>query len=525
MKKNLIFRLVFLLQVSIFTSLVHINAHAQNLGVGVTALETKDYSSALRNLLPLAEKGNPDAQVFIAYMYENGFGVEKNYKEAFNWYEIAATKNQPLAQFNLAFLYKNGLGVAKSDKQAALWYERAANNGFSAAQNNLGYMYEKGVGVSRNYSQAAYWYQKAMEQGNKSAQINLAFLHENGLGISKNIPKAVDLYEKALMSAGVISQSEVTFVQKRLDVLRTNVTKKDLNAPAKPAPILAEGRSGKEIYSEVQVAPDISQASISRLGKSVATSKSDGAIPSSSIPTVAAIAPSTVTAASSKTTAAVPTVTTTAAAEAATAKVTAAAAPITPTTIAAPATVAKKEQVASATGIPATPPISSATSGISSPINVTTATTAVNQGSAMPLPVDVKPITNNVTTVASANENQNMQTIKKPIANSGNFPLYGADGNLTNQIVSGTLALKGIQNDYEDFDKNFWLAKATVSIVDPENGFEPYAKGGVTVRGYFDPTGGDAVCVTDNGGRCTLTSAKIRTTINTVRLKVYSVRR
>jgi len=44
------------------------------------AIESGDYTTALKELKPLAEQGQADAQYNLGVMYYNGWGVIQNYK-------------------------------------------------------------------------------------------------------------------------------------------------------------------------------------------------------------------------------------------------------------------------------------------------------------------------------------------------------------------------------------------------------------------------------------------------------------
>jgi hypothetical protein len=46
------------------------------------AYQNGDYSTAFKEFMPLAEQGSAQAQSYVAYMYEVGEGVGKNYVEA-----------------------------------------------------------------------------------------------------------------------------------------------------------------------------------------------------------------------------------------------------------------------------------------------------------------------------------------------------------------------------------------------------------------------------------------------------------
>jgi TPR repeat protein len=55
---------------------------------GQHAFQNGDYATALKEFLPLATQGNPDAQLNLGVMYQQGLGVRKDYKEAVRWYRL-----------------------------------------------------------------------------------------------------------------------------------------------------------------------------------------------------------------------------------------------------------------------------------------------------------------------------------------------------------------------------------------------------------------------------------------------------
>jgi hypothetical protein len=69
------------------------------------------------------------------------------------------------AQFNLGVLYDQGYGVPMDDRQAIEWYRKAAEQGLPQAQINLGIMYEEGEGTPMDYVRAYFWYAMADSQG------------------------------------------------------------------------------------------------------------------------------------------------------------------------------------------------------------------------------------------------------------------------------------------------------------------------------------------------------------------------
>src|SRR5947208_2527852 len=69
-----------------------------------SAIERKDYPTALRILRPLAQGGDPVAQSVLGSMYGLGFGVQKSYPEALNWVRKSAAQGYPEAQLNLGMM-------------------------------------------------------------------------------------------------------------------------------------------------------------------------------------------------------------------------------------------------------------------------------------------------------------------------------------------------------------------------------------------------------------------------------------
>ena len=76
-------------------------AMAQDFQKGMAAAKRGDYASALKELRPLAEKGDSRAQSKLASMYRNGLGVPKNYAEAIKWYRRAIDQGSATAQIGL----------------------------------------------------------------------------------------------------------------------------------------------------------------------------------------------------------------------------------------------------------------------------------------------------------------------------------------------------------------------------------------------------------------------------------------
>jgi hypothetical protein len=113
-----------------------------------------DYSTALRLIRPLAEKGDAAAQFSLGQMQANGQGVTQDYAEALKWYRMAADQGHPQAQSNLGLMYEKGRGVPQDYFQAVKWFRKAAEQGDAFAQTHVGFMYSNGRGVAQDLVQA-----------------------------------------------------------------------------------------------------------------------------------------------------------------------------------------------------------------------------------------------------------------------------------------------------------------------------------------------------------------------------------
>jgi TPR repeat protein len=96
------------------------------------------------------------------------------YSLAMQWYRRAAQQDDVTAQNNIAFLYENGLGVGKDYKEAFRWYSLSADQGYSRAKYHLGDFYDRGLTVTRDTTRARQLMKEAAAAGDTDAQRWLA---------------------------------------------------------------------------------------------------------------------------------------------------------------------------------------------------------------------------------------------------------------------------------------------------------------------------------------------------------------
>lgn len=222
---------------------------AQKLKVAIEAIDRKDYLAAIEKILPLAEKGNRDAQFRLGILYTNWKSTERNYKlaerwllkaakaghtgaqnslgyfyhigrtgssdyaKAIKWFSKAAWSGNPHAQFNLAVMYQRGHGVPKDHSKAAKWFREAfkgfnvkAKEGDSDAKRFLGLMLAGGHGTKRNETKAIGWFRKAAKQGDNRAQYSLGIMYRDGKGIPQDKAEAIKWFRKAAEQNNISAQ-------------------------------------------------------------------------------------------------------------------------------------------------------------------------------------------------------------------------------------------------------------------------------------------------------------------------------
>ncbi|CAN0424903.1 unnamed protein product, partial [Laminaria digitata] len=72
---------------------------------GQNAFNRGAYTEAADLWRPLADDGNVWAQHSLGYLYEKGWGVEKDLAEARDWYREAAERGNANSMVNLGALY------------------------------------------------------------------------------------------------------------------------------------------------------------------------------------------------------------------------------------------------------------------------------------------------------------------------------------------------------------------------------------------------------------------------------------
>ena len=144
------------LSVCIFiTVLCSILCAAADLDSAKRAYQDKDYAKAFKEVTPLAEQGDSDAQCLQAKMYWAGQGVVKDTDRAVKLFKLSAAQGNSDAQFFLGSWY---LLPRRDVAEGAKWLRLSAEQGNQDAQWLLGKAYLEGdKDLPRDPVQAELW--------------------------------------------------------------------------------------------------------------------------------------------------------------------------------------------------------------------------------------------------------------------------------------------------------------------------------------------------------------------------------
>lgn len=133
---NLVRHLAAVVAISVLLSTVGGIAQA-GFKAGADAAQRKDFETALKEWMPLAEAGDERAQYNIGLMYEHGRGLPADPVQALRWYQRSAEGGAVPAQHNLGTMYASGIAGKKDLVEAYKWFHIAAIAGFALSIHAL----------------------------------------------------------------------------------------------------------------------------------------------------------------------------------------------------------------------------------------------------------------------------------------------------------------------------------------------------------------------------------------------------
>ncbi len=176
------------------TSEVEQQGTAKKIELGKFSIYRKDYKKAYDLFMQAHKEGSTDAAYYLAAVYANAYGVEKDLELAKKWYLIAAKEGHNKAQYELGVLFNLELRKDKSNYyRAKHWFQKAADGGNDDAKNDLAVLYAQ----NKQYKLAYNLVKDAENSGHAPSLFTLSQFYLFGLGVNKSTDKALSLLGKS----------------------------------------------------------------------------------------------------------------------------------------------------------------------------------------------------------------------------------------------------------------------------------------------------------------------------------------
>ncbi len=167
----------------------------------------EDDAKALELFKMASEWGSCYGSYNIGRCYYYGWGCERNYRDAFYWFDKADRDGHPSAKSFLAYCYCMGRGTPEDPAKGLAMIRSLQRQKKSYPKELLGYCLLYGKGTEPNYAEAKAVLEDAAKDGTAIAWKYLGDMYDQGLGVPENAASAVACYQKAV-NAGYKSASE-----------------------------------------------------------------------------------------------------------------------------------------------------------------------------------------------------------------------------------------------------------------------------------------------------------------------------
>jgi len=137
------------------------------------AYDAKDYKTAFKEYLPLAEAGNAEAQYQIGLMYRFGQEQNKNYDKAMFWFKKAVKNGYRPMMLTLGYMVGRGYGIKASLDGEICFYRLEAVRGYRKTQWALYLALREKYFISKERKQ---WLIRSAKQGYPPAMARLGAL-------------------------------------------------------------------------------------------------------------------------------------------------------------------------------------------------------------------------------------------------------------------------------------------------------------------------------------------------------------
>lgn len=198
------------------------------------ALAQKDYNAAFSKYTVLAQHGNATAQFNLGAFYLNGQGVQKDEKQAYEWFAKSAAQGNAGALKVLQSAAAKGNESAKNELNkiqpqpaSPPTQTQAPSQQVPAAPDEKTLLTEANTALAqKDYNSAFPKFLALAQQGNATAQFNVGAFYINGQGVQKDEKQAYDWFAKSAAQGNA----------RAIEVMQNAAAKQNEKAAAKNAP-------------------------------------------------------------------------------------------------------------------------------------------------------------------------------------------------------------------------------------------------------------------------------------------------
>ena len=148
-------------------------------------------SEGLRLSMTRAEARDPEGYEALAWFYDEGRVVARDYRKAAELFRRAAEAGLRHSQWRLGVMLDLGEGVEADPEQAFRWLARSAEQGYAKAMVSMGVMHATGRGTPVDYTKAMQFYLRAAAAGEPHGYYGVGILYARGEGVREDEEEAL----------------------------------------------------------------------------------------------------------------------------------------------------------------------------------------------------------------------------------------------------------------------------------------------------------------------------------------------
>jgi TPR repeat protein len=197
-------------------------------------------ASGVMKSLILAAGASASAAFILGRLYDEGWGVRKSSRRAFEWYKRAAREGSKEALFFVGSAYLRGEGTRRNNAKALGWFRRSAAVGDQTGAYMEALSVFEGIGVSKDEKAGMKLLLKAARGGSGESMDYLAALHIKAGRLQAAKPWA----ERAIRAGDTVARlrlREIERLSRRMPGAKSKASRRNGRALRRGSPLSGHG--------------------------------------------------------------------------------------------------------------------------------------------------------------------------------------------------------------------------------------------------------------------------------------------